>query len=76
MTCLGASVLPVTMRVLVLLVLSCCRFQSFGEIWICLVFVFFVLNSLSVFHVVYGAFVGPLIRLHFLLFSDDLALFY
>ncbi len=51
-TCLGAAVLPAIMCVLVLVALSCCRLHAFGEIWICLVFVFFVIHSLSVLHVV------------------------
>jgi hypothetical protein len=37
LTCLGASVLPDIMRVLGQLTLSCCRFHSSDEIWICLV---------------------------------------
>ena len=64
------------MRVLVLVALSCCRFHVFGEIWICLVFVLFALNSLAVFHVVGVASAGSLIRFRLLLFVDDLALFY
>ena len=75
-TCLGAAVLPVIMCVVVLVALSCCRFHVFGEIWICLVFVFFVLHSLSTIHVVGVVFTDSLIRLRLLLFIDDLALFY
>ena len=75
-TCLGAAVLPVIMCVVVLVALSCCRFHVFGEIWICLVFVFFVLHSLSVVHDVCITVVGSLIRLRSLLFIDDLAHFY
>ena len=72
----GSSVLPAAMRVLVLLALSCCRFHPFGEIWNGLVLVLFVLHSLPALHVVCVAFLGSLIRLRFLLFCDDLALFY
>ena len=50
--------------------------HAFGEIWICLVFVLFALNSLPALHVVGVAFAGSLIRLRLLLFIDDLALFY
>jgi hypothetical protein len=64
------------MRVLVLVALSCWRFYAFGEIWICLVFVLFVLHSLPALHVVGVAFADSLIRLRLLLFIDDLALFY
>jgi hypothetical protein len=76
LTCLGAFAVPAAMRVLVLLAPSCCRFLPFCEIWICLGFVLFVMPSLTAIHVVGVAFVGPLIRLRFLPFSDDLALFY
>ena len=71
MTCLGAFDVSAAMRALVLLALSCCHFHLFGEIWICLVFVSFVIPSLTVLHVVCGAFLGSLfgfVSYHFVMF--------